>query len=85
MRAVEPSDELTWPQSLRFRAWTLLPGQADRRSEYDQVLYEDETTNRLQEALVLWDSIANSRWFKMASLLLFLNKVLPYYHSPHRA
>ncbi|KAJ1334385.1 hypothetical protein BSLG_007540 [Batrachochytrium salamandrivorans] len=32
-------------------------------SEYDQVLVEDETVNRMQEALTLFDSICNSRWF----------------------
>ena len=31
-------------------------------SEYDQLLFEDETVNRMQEALTLFDSICNSRW-----------------------
>lgn len=44
-------------------------------SEYDQVLIEDESVNRLQEALNLFDSICNSRWFTNTSLILFLNKV----------
>lgn len=44
-------------------------------SEYDQVLSEDESVNRLQEALTLFDSICNSRWFTNTSLILFLNKV----------
>eukprot|EP00823_Brevimastigomonas_motovehiculus_P005824 TRINITY_DN4448_c0_g1_i1.p1 TRINITY_DN4448_c0_g1~~TRINITY_DN4448_c0_g1_i1.p1 ORF type:complete len:359 (-),score=62.48 TRINITY_DN4448_c0_g1_i1:358-1434(-) len=43
-------------------------------SEYDQVLYEDESTNRMNEALNLFEVIANSRWFKRTSLILFLNK-----------
>jgi len=43
-------------------------------SEYDQVLYEDETTNRLMEALNLFQEICNSRWFKTTSMILFLNK-----------
>jgi len=43
-------------------------------SEYDQTLYEDETMNRVTEALVLFDEICNSRWFKKTSLILFLNK-----------
>jgi len=33
-------------------------------SEYDMVLYEDEDTNRMEEALNLFDEICNSRWFK---------------------
>lgn len=43
-------------------------------SEYDQVLYEDETTNRMTEALNLFDEICNSRWFRETSMILFLNK-----------
>jgi len=44
-------------------------------SEYDQMLYEDESINRMQEALVLFDSICNSRWFIRTSIILFLNKI----------
>ncbi|OLL23030.1 Guanine nucleotide-binding protein subunit alpha [Neolecta irregularis DAH-3] len=43
-------------------------------SEYDQRLLEDETVNRMQEALTLFDSICNSRWFVKTSVILFLNK-----------
>jgi len=43
-------------------------------SEFDQVLYEDETKNRLDEALELFAQIVNSKWFKETSLILFLNK-----------
>ncbi|KAH9257604.1 hypothetical protein BASA81_004053 [Batrachochytrium salamandrivorans] len=43
-------------------------------SEYDQVLYEDNTMNRIQEALLLFEEIANSKWFKQTSIMLFLNK-----------
>ncbi|KAF8183596.1 heterotrimeric G protein alpha subunit B [Mycena galopus ATCC 62051] len=44
-------------------------------SEYDQMLYEDENVNRMQEALTLFDSICNSRWFIKTSIILFLNKI----------
>ncbi|KAI0249627.1 heterotrimeric G protein alpha subunit B [Lactifluus subvellereus] len=44
-------------------------------SEYDQMLYEDEGVNRMQEALTLFDSICNSRWFVKTSIILFLNKI----------
>ncbi|KAI8375096.1 G protein alpha subunit [Choanephora cucurbitarum] len=44
-------------------------------SEYDQVLVEDESVNRMQEALTLFDSICNSRWFEKTSTILFLNKI----------
>ncbi|OLY79205.1 Guanine nucleotide-binding protein subunit alpha [Smittium mucronatum] len=44
-------------------------------SEYDQVLIEDEGVNRMQEALTLFDSICNSRWFSKTSIILFLNKI----------
>ena len=43
-------------------------------SEYDQVLYEDENTNRIIEALNLFEEICNSRWFRETSMILFLNK-----------
>jgi len=43
-------------------------------SEFDQVLYEDNTQNRLDEALDLFNQIANSKWFKETSMILFLNK-----------
>ncbi|CAH7688161.1 guanine nucleotide-binding protein subunit alpha [Phakopsora pachyrhizi] len=44
-------------------------------SEFDQTLYEDESVNRMQEALNLFDSICNSRWFVRTSIILFLNKI----------
>eukprot|EP00736_Rhodelphis_marinus_P011808 Rmarinus@m.22179 len=44
-------------------------------SEYDQVLYEDDTQNRMLESLALFDEICNSRWFVDTSIILFLNKV----------
>jgi guanine nucleotide-binding protein subunit alpha len=39
------------------------------------MLYEDESINRMQEALALFDSICNSRWFTRTSIILFLNKI----------
>lgn len=43
-------------------------------SEYDQVLFEDRSKNRLQESFELFQECANSAWLKNATLLLFLNK-----------
>jgi len=43
-------------------------------SEYDQVLYVDENTKRMVEALNLFEEICNSRWFRETSMILFLNK-----------
>ena len=43
-------------------------------SEYDQVLYEDMSQNRMDEAVELFDEICNLKWFKETSMLLFLNK-----------
>ncbi len=43
-------------------------------SEFNQVLYEDGATNRMEEAQTLFESVANSRWFANSSILLFLNK-----------
>jgi len=44
-------------------------------SEYDQNLIEDENVNRMLEALNLFDSVCNSRWFIKSSIILFLNKI----------
>ncbi|KAG9243725.1 guanine nucleotide binding protein, alpha subunit [Calycina marina] len=44
-------------------------------SGYDQCLAEDKDGNQMQEALMLWESIANSHWFKNSALILFLNKM----------
>lgn len=43
-------------------------------SEYDQVLCEDGTTNRLMEAINLFTEIMNSNWFTNTPIVLFLNK-----------
>jgi len=43
-------------------------------SEFDQNLYEDETKNRLDEALELFAQIVNSKWFQETNVILFLNK-----------
>ncbi|KAL8291250.1 hypothetical protein RQP46_002228 [Phenoliferia psychrophenolica] len=43
--------------------------------KFNQMLYEDESVSRLTEATTLWDSIANSRWFKRTAMILFLNKI----------
>lgn len=43
-------------------------------SEYNQLLVEDSTTNRVVEAATLFDSVVNSRWFQEAGVLLFFNK-----------
>ena len=43
-------------------------------SEYDQVLYEDNKTSRISEAVKLFDEISNSQWFAKTSIVLFLNK-----------
>jgi GTPase SAR1 family protein len=43
-------------------------------SEYDQTLFEDGVTNRMQESMSLFDQICNMQWFMHTSLILFLNK-----------
>ncbi|KAF8383856.1 hypothetical protein PRIPAC_72998 [Pristionchus pacificus] len=43
-------------------------------SEYDQTLREDNKTNRLTEALELYDGIIASKFFEKSSIILFLNK-----------
>jgi len=41
---------------------------------YDQVLREDRTQNRLHEAILLFDEVANSNCFQKNDIILFLNK-----------
>ncbi|KYQ88823.1 G-protein subunit alpha 7 [Tieghemostelium lacteum] len=43
-------------------------------SEYDQVLEEDDNTNRMQESMKVFSNIVNSRWFVDVPIILFLNK-----------
>jgi len=43
-------------------------------NEYDQVLYEDNKVNRMDEAVILFEEICNSKWFVKTSMILFLNK-----------
>jgi len=43
-------------------------------SGYDLKLYEDETTNRMHEALKLFRDICNTKWFAETAIILFLNK-----------
>jgi len=44
-------------------------------SDYDQVLSEERSANRLLESIYLFDSVINSRWFLRTSVILFLNKI----------
>jgi hypothetical protein len=43
-------------------------------SEYDQHLFEDKETNRMSEALALFQEMCNSPWFERTDMILFLNK-----------
>lgn len=45
-------------------------------SEYNQVLSENESVNRLKESLDLFDEIVNCKWFESnnCSMILFFNK-----------
>ncbi|KAL4071629.1 guanine nucleotide binding protein, alpha subunit [Scleroderma yunnanense] len=44
-------------------------------SEYDQVLLEAKDQNRMEESLILFESVINSKWFLRTSIILFLNKI----------
>ena len=43
-------------------------------SEYDQVLFEDATANRMTEAVSLFGELCNNKVFQSSSMILFLNK-----------
>ncbi|SCN86602.1 probable G protein alpha chain [Fusarium fujikuroi] len=42
---------------------------------YDQTLLEDETINRLHEDLILFSSLANSRWFAQTPFFVILSNI----------
>ncbi|XP_065898368.1 guanine nucleotide-binding protein G(o) subunit alpha-like [Dysidea avara] len=44
-------------------------------SGYDMTLFEDGTTNRLEESLNLFQAICNNKFFVKTSMILFLNKM----------
>lgn len=44
-------------------------------SEFDQVCFEDEVTNRLQESLTVFDNVCNSKWFEATPMILLFNKI----------
>jgi len=54
-------------------------------SEYDQTLYEDSETNRLDETLNLWKTNANRKEFEDSTMILVLNKfdlfIKKYFHK----
>jgi len=43
-------------------------------SEYDLMLSEDDTQNRMEETLTLWEEISNSPFFHKTAMILMLNK-----------
>ncbi|ORY51666.1 G protein alpha subunit [Rhizoclosmatium globosum] len=44
-------------------------------SSYDQVLVEDNATNRLEEAMTLFSSICNHPIFASTAIIIFMNKI----------
>lgn len=44
-------------------------------SSYDEVLYEDDKTNRVAESLALFRDIVNADFFKDSAIILLLNKM----------
>ncbi|KAM6902277.1 guanine nucleotide-binding protein G(q) subunit alpha-like [Xenentodon cancila] len=44
-------------------------------SEYDQVLAESSSENRMEESMALFKTIISYQWFKDSSIILFLNKI----------
>ena len=44
-------------------------------SAFDQVLAEDQKTNRLEDSLYLFTSVVSNRLLETVNIILFLNKV----------
>jgi len=43
-------------------------------SEYDQLVYEEEKENRVQEAIRVFEDVCNAKHFKDTAMIMFLNK-----------
>ncbi|KAL1491765.1 hypothetical protein ABEB36_012315 [Hypothenemus hampei] len=43
-------------------------------SEYDQILFESQNENRMEESMALFRNIITYPWFQNSSIILFLNK-----------
>jgi len=43
-------------------------------AEYDQTLYEDSSTNRLKESILLFSEVVNNRWLYRVPIILLMNK-----------
>jgi len=43
-------------------------------NEYDLMLAEDDSVNRMQESMMLFEEICNCQWFCDTAIILFLNK-----------
>jgi len=43
-------------------------------NEYDMLLREDETSNRMVDSIALFEGVCNSPWFKDVTFILLLNK-----------
>lgn len=41
---------------------------------YYSVIFEDEGVNAMHESIQLFDELINSKWFRKADIILFLNK-----------
>lgn len=44
-------------------------------SDYDQVMFEDETKNRLRDSLEAWKDTINKETFDKSAIIVFLNKM----------
>ncbi|KAI8615491.1 guanine nucleotide binding protein, alpha subunit [Chytriomyces sp. MP71] len=44
-------------------------------SAYDQVCYEDNSTNRMIESMTLFSSVCNHQAFKTTAMMVFMNKI----------
>jgi len=41
---------------------------------YDEVMFEDDRRNAMEDSLSLFENICNQRWFELTAMILFLNK-----------
>eukprot|EP00056_Hartaetosiga_gracilis_P001150 m.42462 g.42462 ORF g.42462 m.42462 type:complete len:347 (-) comp10520_c0_seq1:145-1185(-) len=65
------SERRKWIHCFEFITTVIFIAAAN---EYDEVLAEDENTNRMKESVALFSQIIDYWWFRESSFVLFLNK-----------
>lgn len=58
----------------QFITNTMITATFSTTGEYDQILFESDNENRMEESKALFRTIITYPWFQHSSVILFLNK-----------